>query len=329
MYVWFLLTFSQQSISWACFCSWPIYGPNARQKHGWIATHMSNSNDLKHSMTTCMECNTERKLVLLLEITSSKSIVLSLPAALRRSSLPPGWNLKYGVMLYTWPMGWGVIQCTYIYNRYVWQASAGVLPRIQVHASSIVQCLASSSSVTVSTSPLVPAMSFEFLQSLIQSSMPQPGPRLTRCLEDLPAGSDTALLKAGTAAGLWWVGVREVRWFVDGAVRLCPGAESVCFLCGDGEDRGEDGVSRVFGLMLTLDAAAVGLPGVLLPGRKTWDMFLRKFLLWVSFLLDSKANGDIGGDSVTILGGGSFSAGNGALQMSMAAWYQWRKTSKE
>ena len=36
-------------------------------------------------------------------ITSSNSMVLSMPAALSSSSLPPGWNLKYGVMLYTLP----------------------------------------------------------------------------------------------------------------------------------------------------------------------------------------------------------------------------------
>lgn len=101
-----------------------------------------------------------------------------------------------------------------------------------------------------------------------------------------------------------------------GVVRLWPGAERVfvCFFCAIG-DEGQAGVRRVLGLVVFWDAVVrlLGVP----PVRNTFDMFLLMFLLCVSILFDSNARGDIGGESVTIFGGGSFSEGNGTLQTSM------------
>ena len=54
------------------------------------------------------------------------------------------------------------------------------IPLIAVHASSIVQCFASSSSVTHSVAPFTPVRSFPLFPRRTQSKSPQPGPRFLR-----------------------------------------------------------------------------------------------------------------------------------------------------
>ncbi len=153
---------------------------------------------------------------------------------------------------------------------------------MHVHASAVVQCLASSSSVTVRTSPPVLDISLVFLQSLIQSSMPQPGPRLTRLFEDL-AGSEIDLFTARV---------------VFDTLNVLPGEESVCFgfIEGDpGVDKERLDVLEVIARLL--DAGEFKELVILL---KNWFLFC-----------DSFASGDIGAGSVTMLGGGSLMAGTG------------------
>ena len=170
-----------------------------------------------------------------------------------------------------------------------------------VQASAAVQCRASSSSVTVKTSPPVPDMSLVFLHSLIQSSMPQPGPKLTRLWLFLPAGSDIALLRAA--------GEGFVAWRL---LRQRPGVVSACLGFIDG------GIGRDWGKKepLVLERALVA------PEEASIDVIDEEeellFLSWF-LLVDSWVSGDIGGGSVTMVGGGSLMAGNGTLTTSMIA----------
>ena len=82
------------------------------------------------------------------------------------------------------------------------------LPLTQVQASFSVQCSANSSSLTSSIVPPFPAMSFLERVSRIQSSSPQPGPRLT-LLEVLLGDSGPTLLARMRPRGWGWLSGRE------------------------------------------------------------------------------------------------------------------------
>ncbi len=174
---------------------------------------------------------------------------------------------------------------------------------MQVQASAAVQCRASSSSVTVRTSPPVPDMSLVFLQSLIQSSMPQPGPKLTRRWLFLPAGSEITLLRvAGFCFVAWRLLIQR------------PGVVSAClgFIDGDiGRDWGKKEPLVLERALVVPEEASIDV----MEEEEEELLFLTSWFL----LVDSLASGDIGGGSVTIVGGGSLMAGSGTLTTSMFA----------
>ena len=105
---------------------------------------------------------------------------------------------------------------------------ASYVPRMAVHASSIVLCFASSASVTRSVFPPVVVRSFPLRQRRIQSSSPQPGPSAFRRWDLLPG----AVVDTGLEGG----GGERVRFAADAATL----GSVICLRNGQGLDGAGD-----------------------------------------------------------------------------------------